>query len=110
MGFFDKLKEGASKAADKAKETVEITRLNTQISSKRKEIEKNYLEMGKAVYQAYAANNSNQAEPAMENGCTAITNLLQEIIQLEQKIREVKNENQTAMNTMNVEEKKDETI
>jgi hypothetical protein len=32
MGFFDKIKEGAGKAADLAKETVEVTLLNTQIS------------------------------------------------------------------------------
>jgi hypothetical protein len=66
MGFFNKLKEGAGKAADLAKQTVEVTRLNTQISSKKREIEKNHSRIGKKT--AYAG----KQLPLMRNFVQAV--------------------------------------
>lgn len=92
MSFLDKLKEGASKAADKAKDTVEITKLNTQISSKRKEIEKLYNHIGEIVFQAYTAKDFMAAQPEIEQNCSLVVDLHQEIDGLEQRIKIVKNE------------------
>lgn len=92
MSFFDKLKEGASKAADKAKDTVEITRLGTQISSKRKEIEKCFNQMGEAVFQAYVAKDLSSAEAEIERCSNNVIVLQQEIAVLEHRIKVVKNE------------------
>ncbi|WP_049917358.1 MULTISPECIES: zinc ribbon domain-containing protein [Bacillota] len=92
MGFFDKLKEGASKAADKAKESVEVVRLNSQISAKRKDIEKNYIQIGEAVFQANLSNDLTAAEPAITKSSEQIVALQQEIDELEEKIMEIKDE------------------
>jgi rRNA maturation endonuclease Nob1 len=92
MGFLDKLKEGATKAADKAKETVEVTRLNTQISGKKRDIERSYAKIGETVFQAYADGDLSAAEPEIQTLSQDIIGWQKEIAALEQKIKEVKNE------------------
>ncbi|GGG91107.1 zinc ribbon domain-containing protein [Paenibacillus radicis (ex Gao et al. 2016)] len=92
MGFFDKLKEGASKAADKAKDSVEVVRLNSQISAKRKDIEKHYIQIGEAVFQANLSHDLSAAEPAITTFSEQIVALQQEIDELEEKIMEIKDE------------------
>lgn len=63
MSFFQKIKDGAAKAADKAQRTVETTKLSAQISRKRKDMKDNFTEIGSAVYQAYQTGNLSLAEP-----------------------------------------------
>jgi predicted nucleic acid-binding Zn-ribbon protein len=92
MGFFDKLKEGAGKAADLAKETVEITKLNTQISSKKREIDKCHTRIGELIFNAFSIHDISSAEDQVTAICQDIAILQQEIRQLELKIKEVKNE------------------
>ncbi|MDF2721902.1 MAG: double zinc ribbon-containing protein [Paenibacillus sp.] len=92
MSFFDKLREGASKAADMAKDTVEVTRLNAQIASKRKEIEKLYGHIGAIVFEAYTTQNMPNTEHEIEQNCRLIADLNQEIEFLEHRIKLVKNE------------------
>lgn len=92
MGFFDKLKESASKAADKAKDSVEVVRLNSQVAAKRKEIEKMYLQIGEAVFEAYTSNAESAAEELIKANSATIITLKQEIEQLEIKIRTLKDE------------------
>lgn len=92
MSFFGKMKEGAAKAAEKAKETVEVTRLNAQISSKRKEIEKLQISIGESVYQAFLASDLSGSEETVVALCAQITERHQEIAVIELKIREIKNE------------------
>jgi hypothetical protein len=62
MSFFQKIKHGAAKAADKAQRTVETTKLSAQISRKRKEMKDNFTEIGSAVYQAYRSGDLSLAE------------------------------------------------
>ncbi|WP_082063260.1 zinc ribbon domain-containing protein [Paenibacillus sp. IHBB 10380] len=50
MSFFDKLKSGVSEAGNKAKVAVEINRLKMQNSSKHKEIDQQYQEIGRSVF------------------------------------------------------------
>lgn len=92
MSFFDKLKDGASKAADKAKESVEIARLYTQITSKSKEIEIEYQSLGRSIY---IANNEGRLETIghlVKEHCEKIQSFESEIKQIEYKIKAIKNE------------------
>lgn len=92
MGFFDKIKEGAGKAADLAKETVEVTRLNTQISTKKREIDKNHSRIGELISGAFQLNDLASVEVQVADLCQDIMILQQDIQNIELKIKEVKNE------------------
>jgi NADH pyrophosphatase NudC (nudix superfamily) len=92
MGIFGKIKEGASKAADLAKETVEVNRLNGQISGKKKDIDKNHYRIGELVYNAYLASDLTTAEEDIALICKEIENSLADIRQFELKILEAKSE------------------
>ena len=92
MGFFDKIKVGAGKAADLAKETVEITRLNTQISTKKREIDKNFSRIGELTFGAFQINDLATVENQITGICQDTLSLKSDIQNLELKIKEVKNE------------------
>jgi uncharacterized membrane-anchored protein YhcB (DUF1043 family) len=92
MGIFGKIKEGASKAADLAKETVEVNKLNSQISTKKREIDKHHNRIGELIFDAYLINDIPSVEQQVTTICQEIVNNQQEIRLLEIKIKEVKNE------------------
>lgn len=92
MGIFDKLKDGATKAADLAKDSMEIAKINSQISNKRKEIEKSYLLIGKEVYKAYTNKEMDALEALVQEQSDLIRDLEEEVEQLEFKIRQIKDE------------------
>lgn len=92
MGFLDKLKEGASKAADMAKETVEVTRLNAQISSKKREMEKKTNQIGEVTLTAFLNNSLDSIEHGVKDLCLDMESLRKDVDQLDIKIREVRNE------------------
>ncbi|WP_079909848.1 zinc ribbon domain-containing protein [Paenibacillus sp. 32352] len=92
MSFFDKMKQGASDAAKKAQQTMETTRLKTQMASKEREIEKAYLLIGECVYQAHASGNWKASERDVLAYCDHIGLLRQGIQSLEQRIKAAKNE------------------
>lgn len=92
MSFFKKVQEGAAKAAEKAKETVEITRFSAQISSKKKDIEKLKQSIGESVFQSFLVNDFGSAESSVVSICNQIADLYKEIAAIELKIKEVKNE------------------
>jgi hypothetical protein len=100
MSFLKKLTEtvskGVSTATEKAQQTVEITKLHTQISGKRKEIEKRHAQIGEAVYEAYLAKDLSTAEASILPACEAISGLRKEIAGLEERIRELRNEKECA--------------
>lgn len=50
MSFFDKLKSGVAEAGNKAKIAVEVNRLKMQNSTKQKEIDHEYQQIGKMVF------------------------------------------------------------
>ncbi len=52
MSFLDKIKQSATDAAKKAQQTVEITKLKSQISGKEKDQEKLYYQIGTALYRS----------------------------------------------------------
>ncbi|RAP75277.1 zinc ribbon domain-containing protein [Paenibacillus montanisoli] len=92
MSFFDKVKQGASEAAKKAQQTVEITKLKAQISGKEKEIDKIYTAIGAAVYRAHQAQDMSLAEQEVGNCCKQVDELHVEIGQLEDRIKMLKYE------------------
>lgn len=92
MSFFDKVKQGASEAAKKAQQTVEITKFKTQISLKEREIDKVYKLIGESVFASYQSGNMELVAAHVADFCTGITVIQQEISELEQKIAEVRNE------------------
>lgn len=80
MSFFDKLKSGVSEAGNKAKIAVEINRMKMQNSSKHKEIEEHYQEIGRSVFHSLTSENQvlnhEQLQP-----------LIQQIITLKDEIQ-----------------------
>lgn len=96
MSFLKKLTEtvtkGVSTATEKAQQTVEITKLHTHISGKRKEIERRYTRIGEAVYEAYLKKDLSLAEGLVIPECDEISGIRKEIAGLEERIRELRNE------------------
>jgi hypothetical protein len=90
--FFDKIKDGASKAADKAHQTLEISRLNAQISAVKKDIDKAYMLIGQSVFQAFSNGDQSQADESIAQHSEQIVSLQSSIVDIEQKIKEVKRE------------------
>jgi RNA polymerase subunit RPABC4/transcription elongation factor Spt4 len=96
MSFLKKITEtvskGVSTATEKAQQTVEMTRLNGQISSKRKEIDKLFANIGAHVYEAYLAHDLSKAEATVIPECEEITAIRGGIAILEDRIRTIRNE------------------
>jgi ubiquinone biosynthesis protein UbiJ len=94
MSFFDKIKEGAKKGTILAQQTVEVTKINSQISSKKKEIEEKYSNIGQIVFEAHRTNHREAAEMEMPvlKLCSEVSRLFQQITDLEHRINAIKNE------------------
>lgn len=92
MSFFQKIKTGAAKAADKAQRTVETTKLSAQIAKKRKELKDNYTEIGAIVYKAYQTGDLSLAEPDIARLAQANAAIEEVIASLHEKIRELNDE------------------
>lgn len=90
MSFFDKMKQGASGAAKKAQQTVEVTKLRSQISSKEKEMDKLYARIGESIYRAFSAGDVALSETEVMEYCDLLHGLDQEIDRVEEKIRNIK--------------------
>lgn len=96
MSFFKKLSDtvskGVSNAAEKAQQTVEITKLNSQISSKRKEISKHEQDIGEHVYALYSAREPIAGDEQITTFCTRIDALHEEIKDLHNRVMALRNE------------------
>jgi hypothetical protein len=92
MNLFQKLKNGANKATDYAQQTIKTNKMNTQITSIKREIEQNNLQIGHAVYEAYKANDLSMAEEVIRLFSNNNLALEVEIVELEHEIEVVKNE------------------
>ncbi len=90
MDFLNKLGDTISAqgkiVADKAKETTEVLRLKSQISTCEEVIKKNYLEIGRLYYEQYGA----APEALFEKQCQAVANARTGIQELQEKIDEVR--------------------
>ena len=92
MDLLKKLKSGASKAADVAQQTVEMTKLAAQITVRKREIEKYMTLIGQEVYEARASGDPSLAEARVEEWCKIVSGLKQDIATLERQMRYVRNE------------------
>ncbi|WP_426446367.1 hypothetical protein ACP26L_21975 [Paenibacillus sp. S-38] len=92
MSFFEKVKQSAAEAARLAQITLEVTKLQTQISSREKEIERKQLLAGQAAVDAYKAGDLKAAERVVAGQSAAIAALQKEILRLQAQILAVKNE------------------
>ncbi|MCJ8012437.1 zinc ribbon domain-containing protein [Paenibacillus sp. KQZ6P-2] len=89
--FLNKLKQGVSDAGKKAQQTVESTTLKFQVSSKEKDIEKNYTEIGRIVYHSLETQSSFIPNAEFQKYREAILGLEQEIEELNKKIQHLQN-------------------
>ncbi|WP_167747017.1 zinc-ribbon domain-containing protein [Cohnella luojiensis] len=96
MSIFKKISDTVSKgvttATEKAQQTVEVTRLNAQISGKRKEIDKLFAIIGESVYEGYLSNDLSLAESKVLPRCNEITAIREEIAVLDDRIKAIRNE------------------
>ncbi|GAC41016.1 zinc ribbon domain-containing protein [Paenibacillus popilliae] len=90
--ILQKLKEGAAKASEKAKNVIEINRLQSQIAAQRKEIEQNVYLIGEWVYDAYKKKDLTLAEDEIMALGDANLVLEGEIKRLEWKVSELHHE------------------
>lgn len=74
MSFFDKLKQGVSQAGNTAKNTMEETRLKSQIKKINDDINAYYLSIGKEIY-LQSQNNEKLDFNAISNSLEQINNL-----------------------------------
>ena len=91
MDFFQKLKDGANKAADMAQQTVEVAKLNMNISGKQKEVEQHLAGIGRVVLKDYKAGAISTEKSEITRLCNAILALETDISAVRDKIAGVKN-------------------
>ncbi len=96
MSLFRKITETVSKgvttATEKAQQTVEITRLHTQISGKRKDVDKLLHGIGEIVFESYQLNDRSELEEKIKSACEEIVAVQAEIESLEDRILQLRNE------------------
>ncbi|MEO3947027.1 hypothetical protein [Gorillibacterium sp. CAU 1737] len=90
MGWMDKLREGANKASEVAKETLETTRLHAAAASKRRDIEKLYAKLGRAVFDAYDRDELSSAAEVIRDSSDGIRAEKAELAKIEQQLQDVK--------------------
>jgi len=90
VAFFDQVKKGLGDAGAKAKEMVDVTRLNNQIGQKQKEIEQIYIKIGQAAFKAMQDNTLPEIETSIKDFGQEIIQKQQEIAELERNIAEIK--------------------
>ncbi|WP_373230529.1 zinc-ribbon domain-containing protein [Cohnella sp.] len=90
--FTDTVSKGVTTATEKAQQTVEITRLNAQISSKRKEIDKLLAKIGESVYEAFKEKDLSLAEAKVIPGCEEISAIYDEIATIDGRIKAIRHE------------------
>ncbi len=90
MDFFDKMKKGLSDAGAKAKDMVDITKLNNHIGQKQREIEQLYNQIGQATFKAVQDNALSSIEEAAKGFSQEIVKKQEEIAELEREIAEIR--------------------
>jgi chromosome segregation ATPase len=90
VDFFDKMKKGLSDAGAKAKDMVDITKLNNHIGQKQREIEHLYNQIGQATFKAVQDNALSSIEEAAKGFSQEIVKKQEEIAELEREIAEIR--------------------
>ncbi|MGZ9585509.1 zinc ribbon domain-containing protein [Paenibacillus marinisediminis] len=90
--FLQKMKDGASKASEKAQNVMELNRVQAQIDSRLKELKNNTYEIGYLAFEAYKEQDMESLSTKIEQLAEVNMALEQEIEQLEWKRCELRNE------------------
>ena len=109
MDFFDKMKKGLSDAGAKAKDMVDITKLNNHIGQKQREIEQLYNQIGQATFKAVQDNALSSIEEAAKGFSQEIVKKQEEIAELEREIAEIRKADGNAPEAKSPEAKSPET-
>ncbi|WP_342416515.1 zinc ribbon domain-containing protein [Paenibacillus sp. FSL R10-2782] len=91
MNLIQRIKEGANRATEKAQHAVEISKINSQITTIQQEMDVHFLRMGQIFYEGYRASDMSVAEKEMTQLSTACDELQDEIDELRGRIAELKN-------------------
>ncbi|MCJ8011870.1 zinc ribbon domain-containing protein [Paenibacillus sp. KQZ6P-2] len=92
MNILQRIKDGASRATEKAQGAVEVNKLSGQIAEVEKEMELHFIEMGRAFYDGYRSEDLTEAEREMMKHSKECDVLQKEIEDLRRRIAELKNE------------------
>ncbi|WP_110842276.1 zinc ribbon domain-containing protein [Paenibacillus flagellatus] len=92
MKWLDMIREGASRAADKAQRTVEMTKTAALIAGKRKQIRNLHTRIGVAVYGAYRGGDFTSSGPDVVRLSAQIEALEREIGSLELELARLNRE------------------
>ncbi|MEK3785536.1 MULTISPECIES: hypothetical protein [Paenibacillus] len=90
--FLNKMKTGMNQVKDKANQTVETTRLSTQITLKRKDRTHQFAKLGELVYQAYVTGGANAPLEKVAAYTQTVQKLDREIEALEWQLARLKGE------------------
>lgn len=90
--IFKKLTKGVTQTGSKVKNVVDVNRLKVKTAQQKKDLEKDYLQIGKMVFKSYQSNDETVAiEGAILDSCKQIAAKQKEINELEAKINNAKN-------------------
>jgi protein tyrosine phosphatase (PTP) superfamily phosphohydrolase (DUF442 family) len=92
MNIMKQIKSGMNRATDKAQSLVEVNKMKTQISEIEREMDVQFLQMGRVFYEGYQSEDMSVAEIEMVNLSKACDKLWEELEGLRGRIAELKNE------------------
>ena len=90
--IFKRLTKGVSQTGTKVKNVVDVNRLKVKTVQQKRDLEKDYLQIGKTVFNSYLSNNERVIiEETVLDLCRRIAAKQEEVSQLEAKINDAKN-------------------
>ncbi|NUU61740.1 zinc ribbon domain-containing protein [Paenibacillus agri] len=92
MNLLQRIKDGASRVTEKAQGSVEIGKLNSQISDIEREMEVEFMKMGRLFYEGYRLRDMSEAEGKMVELSRVCSRHQERIDVLRSRIAELKNE------------------
>ncbi|AIQ62210.1 hypothetical protein PSTEL_02850 [Paenibacillus stellifer] len=92
MNLLQRIKDGANRVSEKAQNSVEIGKLNSQISDIEHDMEIEFTKMGRLFYEGYRSRDLSLAEGMMTEHSRACLRLQDKIDELRARIAELKNE------------------
>ncbi|AIQ10977.1 zinc ribbon domain-containing protein [Paenibacillus durus] len=92
MNLLQRIKDGANRVSEKAQNSVEIGKLNSGISDIEREMEMEFMKMGKLFYEGYRSRDLTLAESQMIEHSRSCLRLQDKIDALRSRIAELRNE------------------
>jgi Zn finger protein HypA/HybF involved in hydrogenase expression len=86
MAFFDDVKKLTKNVADKGKEAIEITKLNSQVSTEKDKMKDIFAKIGEQVYAAY----KNGEDRGFGDSCLMLQEIDAKVDEIKAKLMEIK--------------------